>query len=143
MKNILHKISLVLLVSSALLVSSCAELFDCIAKAQPDIHSKVMKTGFVGTAYNDFIEADVTNDPNDNDYDYFYSITGNLPVGMSYFEQGRRVYLNGVPTVAGTYTFRVRLTIDPPNYEDYGWDGGNRICFGDDTTTKEFTITVQ
>jgi hypothetical protein len=143
MKNIVRKIYMLLLVSSAMLLVGCSELIDCVASARPNLHSKNLKTGTVGINYNDFIDADITNEPDDNAYDYFFQVDGNLPVGMTYHEQGRKVYFTGVPTVAGTYTFNVRLTVDPPNYDDYGWDGGNRICFGDDTITKEFTIVIQ
>lgn len=143
MKNKLRKIYVLLFAAIGFLMTGCAELIDCVASARPDIHSKSLINGTVGRAYSDFIEADITNEPNDNDYDYFFSVDGNFPPGMFYHEQGRKVYFTGIPSTAGTYTFSVRLTVDPPNYEDYGWNGGNRICFGDDTTTKEFTIVIQ
>lgn len=143
MKNIVLRIYVMLFASSALLLSGCSELIDCVASARPNLHSKNLYNGSVGLNYSDFIEADITNEPDDNAYDYFFQVDGNLPVGLTYHEQGRRVYFTGVPTVAGTYTFNVRLTVDPPNYEDWGWNGGNRICFGDDTTNKEYTITIQ
>jgi hypothetical protein len=143
MKNILRRIYIVLFASSAFLLLGCAELYDCVASARPNLHSKNLRIGTVGAAYNDFIDADVTNEPYDNNYDYFYQVDGNLPVGMTYHEQGRKVYFTGVPTVAGTYTFDIRLTIDPKYSDDNGWDGGNRICLGDDTITKEFTIVIE
>ncbi len=143
MKNIVRNISILLIASSAFLFFGCSELIDCVASARPNLHSKDLYNGSVGSNYADFIEADITNEPDDNAYDYFFQVDGNLPVSLTYHEQGRKIFFTGVPTVAGTYTFSVRLTVDPPNYEDYGWDGGNRICFGDDTITKEFTIVIQ
>ena len=146
MKNITRKIYVLLFASSGLLLFGCAELFDCVASARPDIHSKSLLVGTVGNNYNDFIDSDVTNDPNDNAYDYYFSVTGNLPTGMTYHEQGRKVYFTGIPTQAGSFTFRVRLTVDPPDSYDPNqglFEDGNRICFGDDTTTKEFTIVIQ
>lgn len=143
MKNMLCKTYLFVFACSAFLLFGCAELIDCVASARPDLHSKNLNTGTVGLNYNDFLEADITNEPNDNAYDYFFQVDGNLPVGMTYHEQGRKIYFTGIPTAEGSYAFDVRLTVDPPNYEDYGWNGGNRICFGDDTTTKSFTIVIQ
>lgn len=143
MKNILSRIYVLLFASAAFLMIGCAELIDCVAKAQPNLHSKNLRPGIVGVNYNDFIDADITNETDDDAYDYFFQVDGNLPVGLTYHEQGRKIYFTGIPTVAGSYTFKVRLVVDPPNYEDYGWDHGNRICFGDDTITKEFTIVVQ
>lgn len=137
MKNTLRKIYLLLFACSAFLVSGCAELVDCVAPAKPDLHSKTLTIGTVGDAYADFIEADVANDPHDDDYDYFFSITGNFPPGMFYHEQGTKAFLTGIPSQAGTYKFKVRLTVDPK------FEADNRICFGDDTITKEYTIVIQ
>ncbi|UPT69832.1 MAG: hypothetical protein M0D53_11885 [Flavobacterium sp. JAD_PAG50586_2] len=143
MKNILSKIYIFLFTATGLLLSGCSELIDCVASARPDLHSKPLNTGTVGINYSDFVDADITNEPDDNAYDYFFQVDGNLPAGITYHEQGRKVFFTGVPTVAGTYTFDIRLTVDPPHYEDWGWNGGNRVCFGDDTITKEFTIVIQ
>lgn len=146
MKNIILRIYVLLFASSAFMLFGCAELIDCVARARPNLHSKNLAVGTVGGNYTDFLEADVTNDPDDGAYDYFFSVDGDLPIGMTYHEQGRKVFFTGIPTVAGSYTFKVRLTVDPPNYYDdnHGfWDDNNRICFEDDTITKEFTIVIQ
>jgi len=146
MKNIVRRMYVLFFISSAFLLFGCAELFDCVASARPDIHSKNLNIGTFGTSYNDFIDSDITNETNDNAYDYFYAVSGNFPPGMTYNEQGRKLFFNGYPTQTGSYTFTVRLTVDPPYYYDQNqgfYEDGNRICFGNDTTTKEFTIVIQ
>lgn len=146
MKNIVRKIYLLVFAAIGFLLFSCAELIDCIASARPDIHPKSLATGTVGNSYNDYIDSDVTNDPNDNAYEYYFSVTGNIPIGMTYHQQGRKIYFTGIPSQAGSYTFRVRLTVNPPDSygSNYGYyQSGNRICLDDDTTTKEFTIVIQ
>lgn len=143
MKNSLRRIYVLLFASSAFLLSGCAELFDCIASARPNIHSKTFATGTVGGSYTDFLESDITNEPHDNEYDYFYSVSGNVPPGMTYHQQGRKLFFTGFPTVAGSYTFKVTLDVDAPSdYSDDPWEDGNRICFEDDNVTKEFTIII-
>ena len=136
MKNIIRRISLLLVAFSAFLFFGCAELVDCVAPAKPNLHSKTLFNGSVGLSYTEFVEADITNDPNDDDYDYFFSVDNNLPPGMTYFEQDRKVFFSGTPTQAGSFTFKIRLTVDPK----YNYD--NRLCFGDDTTTKSYTIVI-
>ncbi len=146
MKNILRKTYVLLCASFTFLLFGCAELLDCVASTRPNLHSKSLYLGTVGNSYSDFIEADVTNDANDNDYNYYFSVTGNLPPGIRYYEQGRKIFFNGNPNQAGTFTFRVRLTINAPDYYDSNqgfFEDGNRICFGDDTTTKVYTIVIQ
>ena len=76
-----------------ILFSGCAELIDCIASARPDIKSKNLIVGYIGSNYNDFIDSEVTNEINDNNYNYYFSLTGNLPPGINYYPQGRRIIL--------------------------------------------------
>lgn len=146
MINYTRSIYALLFILLSLTMTSCAELFDCVASARPNIHSKTLLTGHVGTQYNDFVDSDITNDSNDNGYDYFFSINGNLPPGMTYHQAGRKVWFTGSPTQTGSYTFTIKLTVDPP--EDYNpdagfWEDGNKICFDNDTDSKEFTIVIQ
>ena len=125
---------------------SCSELIDCIASTKPELKSKSLSLGYTGQPYSNFIEASVKNDSNDDDYDYHFSISGNFPPGMTYFEQNRRLYFNGAANQGGTYTFKVTVTIDYPEYYDTDqgfWEDDNRICFGDDTVSKNYTITIQ
>ena len=127
-------------------LSSCAELVDCIASASPEIKTKELNIGYVGSPYYDFINSEVNNDSNDDSYNYYYDVDGILPPGLTYNTNGRKIYFQGTPTTTGVYTIKVNLTIDPPNY--YNEDGSyfeddNRICFGNDTTQKTFTITIE
>lgn len=146
MKKNRFGIYVLLLSMTSFLVISCSELIDCVASARPNIHSKILQRGYVGNVYTDFIDSDITNDSNDNDYDYYFSISGNVPPGLTYNQQGRKVFFTGYPSQAGSYTFRVKLTVDFPEYYDPNqgiFEDSNRICFGDDTTTKEFTIIIE
>ena len=125
---------------------SCSELIDCIASTKPELKSKSLSLGYTGQPYSNFIEASVKNDSNDDDYDYHFSISGNFPPGMTYFEQNRRLYFSGAANQGGTYTFKVTVTVDYPEYYDTDqgfWEDDNRICFGDDTVSKNYTITIQ
>ena len=125
---------------------SCSELIDCIASTKPELKSKSLSLGYTNQPYSNFIEDSVKNDSNDDDYDYHFSISGNFPPGMTYFEQNRRLYFSGAANQGGTYTFKVTVTIDYPEYYDTDqgfWEDDNRICFGDDTVSKNYTITIQ
>lgn len=126
--------------------NSCSELIDCIASTKPVLPSKNFPDGIVGNPYNENFRAEVRNDPNDDYYYYYFDVNGHLPPGINYHCSGRRITFSGTPSTAGIYEFTVNLTIDYP--EDYFNNGGlfndsNRICFGDDSTSRKYTITVQ
>jgi len=145
MKTTLRNLTLLIIVFS---LNSCSELLDCIAKTKPVLPNKTLVTGTLGNNYNEFIEAEVKNDPNDDAYFYHFRIDGNLPAGINYNIDERRITFYGVPTNAGNFRFTIEVSIDYPNdylYEDN--DGifidDNRICFGDKKASRTYEIKVQ
>jgi Putative Ig domain len=144
MKN---KLNILFLVFTLFIVSGCAELIDCIASTKPVITTDNLPNASYGFNYNATIVSEVKNTSYDDSFYYYYSIEGNLPSGISYNVAGRELVFTGTPTVPGNYTFKVNLKIEAPennfdNDNDGFFEDDNRICFGDDTTQKTFTITV-
>ena len=120
-------------------------MFDCIINARPSLPSKKLIDGQIGTYYDESIQASVENAPNDDSFIYHLSIDEGLPPGISYYQEGRRIILTGTPSSIGTYTFRVSLTIDYPEATVNGepLSDSNNICFGNDSTYRNYTIVVQ
>ena len=125
-------------------LTGCEELIDCIASATPELQGKQLFEGTKGIPYSETISAEVRNDPNDDGYKYFFNVYGDLPDGLNYSVNRRIFTIKGTPIKQGTFTFKVVLRVDPPeNYNDDGSsDDGNRICFGDDTTERTYSIKV-
>ncbi|WP_396589687.1 hypothetical protein [Allomuricauda sp. R78024] len=115
----------------------CDEIYECIFNIEPEIHNKQLLIGFVGERYSDIVTAEISNEVNDNDYDYFFDIIGELPPGIFYDINRRSVEFFGTPEDTGTYRFRVELFV-----ESYDFDGfdGSPTC--SDSTVREFTIQV-
>lgn len=138
--------SVVSLIALSIAFTSCNELADCVASASPELQTKTFPVATVGTSYDQGVTAEIRNDANDNDYQYFFDITGQIPPGLSRYVNNRTLHFAGTPTQAGQFTFTVKVHVDPPAY--YDGDGGlfeddDRICFGNDTTEKTYTITVR
>ena len=135
----------IILIALLFVCNSCSELFDCIASTKPELESKTLKSGFSGQLYEDSIQASVRNTSNDGDFYYYFSIDGNLPPGITYSELGSDLVLHGYSDQAGTYTFKVTVTIeyaDNDDSEEGFWEDNNRICFGNDTVSQNYTITI-
>ena len=143
----MKKIHIIILVTiAAICFNSCSEIFDCFASTKPELESKILLTGIQGTSYEDSIKASVKNTSNDNSFYYYFSIEGNFPPGLDYSENGRNFRIHGTPVQVGTYTFKVIVTIEYMESDDPDsgfWEDNNRICFGNDTVTKNYTITIQ
>lgn len=137
------KIYTLLLFASLFFFSGCDALLDCIASASPELSNNDLVEGNRAQLYNDKVVASVKNDPNDNDYNYFFTIDGHIPPGINYSIIGREIRFNGNPTTAGTYTIKVRVTIEPLyDYDDSGFNDSDRICLGNDATSRNYTFII-
>ncbi|WP_284653413.1 hypothetical protein [Flavobacterium terrisoli] len=146
MKRLISKIISLTCLALLFTFSGCAELTDCIISAKPQLPTKTLHIGQVGIPYSEYIKASVRHDSNDDYYDYDFNIDGSVPPGIIYQFHDRRILFSGTPTIPGSYTFRVHLTIsyDDGAYEGSGlFDDSNTICFGNDNTQKTYTIIVQ
>ena len=129
-----------------LICNSCSEMFDCIASTKPELESKTLAIGYLSLPYEDYITASVKNTSNDNAFYYYFSVDGELPPGLNYSEEGRDWVFYGSPTQRGTYAFKVTVIIEyPEDYEseDGFWEDSDRICFGNDNISRNYTITIE
>jgi hypothetical protein len=139
-------ISRIVAIVALLFMSSCDELADCVASASPQLQSLNFPRAVVGAAYDQGVTAEIRNDSNDNAYQYYFNIIGSLPPGIETYVNGRTIHFAGIPTTAGRYEFTLSVRVDPP--QSYDPDSGfleddGRICFGNDTTEKSYSIEVR
>lgn len=116
---------------------SCDEIYECIFNIEPEIHDKQLLIGVVGERYRDLITAEISNEVNDNDYDYFFDVIGQLPPGIFYDENRRSIELFGTPEEAGVYRFRVELFVESFDYN--GFDSSPTCS---ESTIRDFTLQV-
>ncbi len=121
----------------ALVFSSCDEVYECVFNINPEIHQRQLLVGVVGERYEDRITAEVRNDVNDNAYDYFFDIIGELPPGIFVDFNRRSVEIFGIPEEAGNYRFQVELFVERFDYD--GFDGSPTCS---ESTIREFTLQV-
>lgn len=127
-------------------ITSCENVLDCIINVRPELHDKVLSTGFVDEFYFENITADIKNEVRDNSYDYYFNVTGSLPEGIeAYYDTYRQVVLEGVPRQSGRFRFTVSLEVfalDSYYYDDFGNRRFNDpLC--EDYTTKTYDIVVR
>lgn len=127
----------IFLVITASFFYGCDEIYECIFNIEPEIHDKQLLIGIVGERYQDFITAEISNEVNDNDYDYFFDVLGELPPGIFYGENRRSIEFYGTPEAAGVYRFRVELFV-----ESYDYDGFDSSPTCSESTIRDFTLQV-
>lgn len=106
----------------------------CVGNIKPELPDHQFKEGWVNHYYNDVIKASVDNEPNDDYYDYFFSVEGRIPEGIEIKIEGRTVWFEGIPTQSGRFKFTVFLEIEPHYPEP-------AVCI-EFYTSREYDLTI-
>ena len=103
--NFFRHMKLVKLLPVALffLFFSCEDTLSCIIPKEPELPNKSFPIASTESYYYSDINAEINNEPRDDDYDYFFDVVG-LPLGMDYYVNYRRLSIEGTPLNSGTYT---------------------------------------
>ena len=94
-------------------LSSCDPILDCIVNAHPELEERALAIGSLGLRYREEIFAEVRNDPQDDQYVYYFNYNLNdLPRGLDIIEYDRSVVIIGVPEERGTFDFQLGVVVD-------------------------------
>ena len=124
---------------SFFLLTSCDDALECVFGINPEIKQNSVPVAILDENYFAAISAEVDNQPNDNAYDYFFRIEGDLPAGIDVFFNFRQVEFFGRPQETGRFNFRVFLSVERFN-PDTGFYERDPTCV--DEVSKRFTLEV-
>jgi len=128
----------------SLLFTNCQDILECIINRHPELPKKTLAVAEVNQSYFETINAEIKNEPLDDSYNYYFSVNGNLPRGVSFYVDFRTLVFEGVPLVAGTYTIKVNLRVaQSSNYSD-DCENNFNDCDGlcEESTSETYTIIV-
>jgi len=137
------KIQLVLLLSLLFLIG--CEKLGCTIIIKPILPDKTLAIGELGVEYFDKLTASIKHSTNEENYNFYFDISGELPPGIELLvDNCRTLYFEGIPVEKGTFTFYVSVRITDNfqefDFESWEWDS-TEVC--NDTTGREYTITIQ
>ncbi len=140
-----HHYTALFLLVSLFTFSGCEDIVDCIINVRPELRNDDLDRAYLDEYYFDAVTAEIKNEPNDNDYDYYFSVSGRVPRGIDVIYERRRVVFEGVPREKGTYTIKVSLEVEALNgyyYDDFGNERyDDPLC--SDNTSKTYTLVVR
>lgn len=127
-------------------LTNCEDVVDCIINVRPELQDKVLAIGFVDELYFDSLSAEVKNDPQDNNYEYYFNVTGRLPKGIEvYYDTFREVTFEGVPKESGR--FRITVSVEVVALDAYYYDDFGNEIFDDnlceDYTSKTYVLAIK
>lgn len=73
-----------------------------ILEPDPEVDGKI-QSGVVGEYYEQVLKAEIRNEPDDNDYSYFFDYSGDFPSGLVVSIENRTFTISGYPEKSGTY----------------------------------------
>ena len=116
-------------------LTACDAAFDCLDNDGPVFEKQVLLPAVLNQVYTDTIRASVKNEPQDQRFDYRFTITGQLPAGIVAESIGQSLVFNGTATVAGDFPFTLYVEVDDGlNAQDSG------LCFVN--TTSNYVLKV-
>lgn len=124
---------------SFFLFTSCDDALECAFGVNPEINENSIEPAVLDQDYFALITAEVDNAANDNAFDYFFAIEGDLPQGINVFFNFRQIEIYGRPQETGRFNFRVYLSVgrfDP----DTGFYDNDPTCNSE--VSKGFTLEV-
>ncbi len=98
--------------------------------------TKEFPIGSTETYYYTDVSAEINNEPNDNDYDYFFEVEEPLPPGLDYYINYRTISIEGTPLVPGIYDVTISLYVEGPFDEETV-----QLC--ENSIAKTYTVIIE
>lgn len=118
---------------------SCDNALECAFGVEPEINENSVAPAQLGENYFQLITAEVDNAANDDAFDYFFRIEGDIPNGIDILFFPREIEFSGVPTETGRFNFRIFLSVERFDFNT-GLYERSPTC--SDEVSKNFTLDV-
>ncbi len=122
-----------------LLFFGCSDLLSCVIPREPELGNKEFPIGSLNTYYYVDLDAGIRNEPNDNDYDYFFEVEG-LPLGLDYYVNYRTISIEGLAVEPGTFEISIFVEVDGPFRNEY--DDAPEVLCGY-TASKTYSLIIE
>lgn len=126
---------------SAIVLSGCENPFDCIIDDRPVLNTENLTQPVLNQVYESSISVSIKNNSFDDDYDYRWTLDGQLPPGIDYNNNHRSLRFSGTPTSLGDYPYSVSVSVSSDNY----WQDNDSVNASDlcrQNVKREFNMTV-
>ena len=121
------------------IIFGCEDPLNCIIPKKPELKTNGFPIGSTEAYYYAEVKAEIKNEPRDNDYDYYFEVSG-LPLGLDYFVNYRTLSIEGDPLETGTFRVTVYLDVDGPFSNNFN-EEPDILC--DYSTSKTYTLIIE
>lgn len=122
----------------ALLLGACDNPLNCLIDDRPVLDTDSLDQPVLNQVYRSHIGVSIKNNTADDVYDYKWTLTGDLPPGIDYEVNARRLRFTGTATSLGDYPYTVRVLVESDNFLlDVS---ASQMCR--QSVTREYTMSV-
>jgi len=129
----------ILICFSFFLLFACEDALNCIIPKEPELDNRAFPIGSIDTYYYIDLNAEINNEPRDDDYDYFFEVEG-LPLGIDYYVDYRTISIEGTPEQTGTFDITIYVYVEGPFRANVD-EEPDLLC--DYSTFKTYTLIIE
>ena len=129
----------ILICFSFFLFLACEDTLNCIIPKEPELDNRQFPIGSIETYYYVDLNAEINNEPRDDDYDYFFEVEG-LPLGIDYYVDFRTISIEGTPEQTGTFDITIYVYVEGPFRANVN-EEPDLLC--NYSTSKTYTLIIE
>ncbi|MEE9335910.1 MAG: hypothetical protein V3U65_17600 [Granulosicoccaceae bacterium] len=95
----------------SLALSGCDSLTDCIDNDGPELSPGTLPNPILNQEYDQVVHVGIRNEPNDDRFNYEFTLSGGLPEGMQTSAAGRDMRIFGTPIELGDFNLNVTVEV--------------------------------
>lgn len=112
---------------------------DCIDNDGPRLSPNVLPDPVLFETYSERVQVSISNEPRDDNFEFRFSLIGDLPEGMEFESAGRDFRLFGTPIELGVFNFSLRVVVTGTRN---GFNDTSGLCTTVDTNNYVWTIQM-
>jgi len=132
-----QRILIIILLS---VLTACDALIDCLDADGPVFDKRTLTVAVLNQEYQESIRARINNEPLDDWFTYRFQLRGQLPKGLSTFQNGRTFLFEGTATELGDFTFELFVDVSSRGDRVTYSTGTSGLCYTSRSQRYELTV---
>ena len=131
------QIAAIILLSLAL--SGCDSITDCLDNDGPELSPSTLPNPTLNQEYNQVVHVGIRNEPNDDRFNYEFTLSGRIPEGLQSTSAGRDMSIFGTPIELGNFDFSVTVEVVERSISSTQTQG---LCSTTDRINYQWSVQV-
>lgn len=123
----------------SLALSGCDLITDCLDNDGPELSPATLPNPILNQEYSQVVHVGIRNEPNDDRFDYEFTLSGRIPEGLQTTFAGRDLNIFGTPTELGNFDFSVTVEVVESSFSSTQTAG---LCSISDRINYRWTVQM-